>query len=449
MPDQPTDEALRALARQLEAGDRAGLQSRLSQGDLDWLEPRLGADRFLRFKEAVRAGDLSTARRSIEDAGLWPALIATTTVTAADPTLLVSRTGAVLPVEAVRRERNTLYAIGVVVALLVVGLIAWLVLRNRNDDSTAAPSTTTSVVETIVALVPDSVAVTTVTSAPIGVVAATVASVPAAATTTSALPTTAVAAVTAPANGATAPVDVITMAGRSATFAPFLAMVDAAGLTNEVRTAKPLTVLAPTESAFASLPADFQVALRSPANRVTLARIVRYNLIPQTIALNQFVTSALKTVEGSPVTIQATNGSVKINEAKVTGGDIRSAGGVLHSIDKLLVPPGVDLNTLVPKSVSPAPNPPQTRAAVATTAPAPVTTLAPAVTTAATAAPTTEPATQATAPATSPRSTTSATAPTTTAPVATTTAPVLTTTVPTSTTAAPTTRAGSAPTTVI
>ncbi len=448
MPDQPTDEALRALARQLEAGDRAGLQSRLSQGDLDWLEPRLGVDRFLRFKEAVRAGDLSTARRSIEDAGLWPTLIATT-VTAADPTLLVSRTGAVLPAEAVRRERNTLYAIGVVVALLVVGLIAWLVLRNRNDDSTAAPSTTTSVVETIVALVPDSVAVTTVTSAPIGVVAATVASVPAAATTTSALPTTAVAAVTAPANGATASVDVITMAGRSATFAPFLAMVDAAGLTNEVRTAKPLTVLAPTESAFASLPADFQVALRSPANRVTLARIVRYNLIPQTIALNQFVTSALNTVEGSPVAIQATNGSVKINEAKVTGGDIRTAGGVLHSIDKLLVPPGVDLNTLVPKSAIPAPNPPQTRAAAVTIAPAPVATLAPAVTTAATAAPTTEPATQATAATTSPRSTTSATAPTTTVPATTTTAPVVTTTVSTSTTAAPTTRAGSAPTTVI
>ena len=445
MPDQPTDEALRALARQLEAGDRAGLQSRLLQGDLDWLEPRLGVDRFLRFKEAVRAGDLSTARRSIEDAGLWPALIATT-VSAADPTLLVSRTGAVLPAEAVRRERNTLYAIGVVVAVLVIGLIAWLVLRNRNDDSTVAPSTTTSVVETtsVVALVPDSVAVITATSAATGVVAATVASVPAAATTASGSPTTAVAAVTAPGVAATTPVDVITVAGRSATFAPFLAMVDAAGLTNEVRTAKPLTVLAPTESAFASLPADFQVALRSPANRVTLARIVRYNLIPQTIALNQFVTSALKTVEGSPVTIQATNGSVKINEAKVTGGDIRTAGGVLHSIDKLLVPPGVDLNTLVPKSVSPAPNPPQTRAAAATTAPAPVTTLAPAVTTAATAAPTTEPA----APTTSPRSTTSATAPTTTAPVATTTAPVLTTTVPTSTTAAPTTRAGSAPTTV-
>lgn len=447
MPDQPTDEALRALARQLEAGDRAGLQSRSLQGDLDWLEPRLGADRFLRFKEALRAGDLSTARRSIEDAGLWPALIATT-VTAADPTLLVSRGGAVLPAEAVRRERNTLYAIGVVVALLVVGLIAWLVLRNRNDDSTVAPSTTTSVVETsIVALVPDSVAVITTTSAPTGV-AATAASVPAAATTTSVSPTVA-AAVTAPANAATAPVDVITVAGRSATFAPFLAMVEAAGLTNELRTAKPLTVLAPTESAFASLPADFQVALRSPANRVTLARIVRYNLIPQTIALNQFVTSALKTVEGSPVAIQATNGSVKINEAKVTGGDIRTTGGVLHSIDKLLVPPGVDLNTLVPKSAIPAPNPPQTRAAAATTAPAPVATLAPAITTAATAAPTTESATQATAATTSPRPTTSATAPTTTAPATTTTAPVVTTTGPTSTTAAPTTRAGSAPTTVI
>ena len=137
-------------------------------------------------------------------------------------------------------------------------------------------------------------------------------------------------------------------------------MIEAAGLRDEIQTLNPSTVLAPTESAFSSLPTEVQAGLRSTANRAILARIVRYNVIPQAITLRQFTTSDLLTLEGSTLSVVVGNNKVVINDATVTGPDVLTITGVLHAIDKLLLPPGVSLNALVPKPVSVATLPPQT-----------------------------------------------------------------------------------------
>lgn len=69
------------------------------------------------------------------------------------------------------------------------------------------------------------------------------------------------------------PTDMVATAARSATFGPFLSLVESAGFTSELATGRPVTVFAPTESAFAALPPDVQAALRSPSNRDVLSRM--------------------------------------------------------------------------------------------------------------------------------------------------------------------------------
>ena len=325
-----------------------------------------------------------------------------------DPTLYVSRGGSVLPASAVRRERATLIGAGVLVAAALIGLVVFLLVRNRGDDSSVVASDTSLATDTSVAdssLVDTSMADTApvadagATAPPTTTAAGGGSVVPAAPPSSAASPSPSAApapsaasgaspapsassASSAPAasgpattagsaatTGATPPGDVIEMASRSGTFGPFLAMVEAAGLTGVLRTDKPTTVFVPTESAFASLPNDVQAALRAPANRDVLARIVRYHVLGQSLKAAQLTSGTYPTLEGSTLSVTSAGGTVRVNDAKVTGADVVTSNGVFHAIDKLLLPSGLDLQSLVAKANGPATSGASNPTTGATTAP--------------------------------------------------------------------------------
>jgi uncharacterized surface protein with fasciclin (FAS1) repeats len=378
------DTELLTLKQRALAGDIGGMRDSYQRGELQWLRDHMPAERYAHLGVSLEQGDLESVR---SDLATVESPVKVVTLPTVDP-------GEVRRSQLLQSQRNGLSAVAIVGALAVLGLIGFLVFRNNdNSTDTTVPvvivsdttgDTTTSNASTPSTITPSTMtpAVTVVPSlpeasspevlvAPSTVPSATVRATQAAAAATqpaqATVPIT-VQSVATPAPSAAPPVtaagtrksDFYSAAERSATFANFLAMVDAAGLREEIQGLNPSTVLAPTESAFSSLPVEVQAGLKSPANKAILARIVRYNVIPQAITLKQFTTAELKSFEGSTLSVVVGNSKVVINDATVTGADVLTITGVLHAIDKLLVPPGVSLNALVAKPVPSAIAPPQT-----------------------------------------------------------------------------------------
>ena len=462
-PPPPLAVRVAELDRHVRARDISWLRGQHAEGALAWLEPHLGPTGYSGLGSAIDGGDIDLVGRhlaimadatTVIDEPITKVTTAATAVGAGvlrskvigdpltrdldDPTLIVSRHGAVLPAAAVRRERNTLVVTAIVLTLIAVGVVAYLLLRNRDNASAdTSVATETIAADTVVASAvatpaPVASAAPTTVSA-VATPTAPVTAAPSAAATVIAV--TATSKLGAPAPVVTVPLqDAVTTASRSATFRQYLSMLDASGLTNDLRTMKNVTIFVPTESAFAALPAEVQVALRSRSNRDVLARIVRYSMLNQSRAAAQLTPGNYTTVEGSTVNVQLLNGTIRINDATVTGPDVKVVNGVLHAVDRLLVPATIDLNALVPKSPTPTAAPVRVTTAATTSpatappTPAPLTTAAPVATTIAVVA------------------TTPATTPATTAPLAT-GAP--TTAAPT--TVAPTTRPPTtrAPTTTV
>lgn len=141
--------------------------------------------------------------------------------------------------------------------------------------------------------------------------------------------------------------DAVTVASRSPTFAPFLEMVQSAGLTEEMRTASPLTVFLPTESAIADLPAGVRTALRKPVNHELLIRIVRFHMVAELIRPQKLVTGELSTLAGDRIALQRVpSGALAIGGAAPSG-EVTASNANLIAINHLLLPPGISFDTIV------------------------------------------------------------------------------------------------------
>ncbi|WP_414551664.1 fasciclin domain-containing protein [Anabaena sp. CCY 0017] len=117
--------------------------------------------------------------------------------------------------------------------------------------------------------------------------------------------------------------------------------VEAAGLQDQLATPGPYTVFAPTDAAFEALPAGTLDNLLRPENKDQLAKLIAYHVIPGQVTSTQLTSGEVKTIEGSPVTIDvddATQG-VTVNNATVTQADIPASNGVVHVIDQVILPP--------------------------------------------------------------------------------------------------------------
>ena len=129
--------------------------------------------------------------------------------------------------------------------------------------------------------------------------------------------------------------DILDTAVAAGKFKTLVAAVKAAGLVDALKAEGPLTVFAPTDDAFASLPKGNVEKLLKPENRDELIAILSYHVLPGKIFLG---TQSLVTLQGQSVTIR-TAGSFRINEAKVIASDIAASNGVIHVIDSILIPP--------------------------------------------------------------------------------------------------------------
>lgn len=132
--------------------------------------------------------------------------------------------------------------------------------------------------------------------------------------------------------------DIVDTAVKAGSFKTLAAAIQAAGLVDTLKGKGPFTVFAPTDEAFAKLPAGTVEALVKPENKAKLTAILTYHVVAGEVKASEVVKlKSAKTVQGQSVTIDATDG-VKINNAKVVKADIECGNGVIHVIDTVLLP---------------------------------------------------------------------------------------------------------------
>lgn len=121
--------------------------------------------------------------------------------------------------------------------------------------------------------------------------------------------------------------------------------VRAAGLETEVvNQPGPYTVFAPTDQAFAALPADTQNKLFQPENQAKLRRILSYHAVRGNLPPGQIQSGQKTSLEGQPLTITANSGQITaVDSAKIVQPGITARNGVIYGIDRVLIPPDVQL----------------------------------------------------------------------------------------------------------
>jgi transforming growth factor-beta-induced protein len=131
-----------------------------------------------------------------------------------------------------------------------------------------------------------------------------------------------------------------------------VAAINAAGLDNTLTAAGPYTVLAPTNAAFAKIPADVLAKLLLPENKAALVKILTYHVIAgsyDSVAIPKLTT--IKTLEGSNLSIKLNINAINFNNtSEVVVADIKTSNGIIHTIDTVLIPSSVDLSKLVGKA---------------------------------------------------------------------------------------------------
>ncbi len=161
-------------------------------------------------------------------------------------------------------------------------------------------------------------------------------------------------ATTAPSAAATTPVtdeaaaqgDIVAVASANPSFSTLVAAIGAAGLVETLQGPGPFTVFAPTNDAFAALPAGLVDALLLPENKDALTQILTYHVVAGKVMAADVVAGDVPTVQGTNITI-TTDGGVKIFDANVVQTDVLASNGVIHVIDQVLVPDGLDVEALL------------------------------------------------------------------------------------------------------
>ena len=139
--------------------------------------------------------------------------------------------------------------------------------------------------------------------------------------------------------------DIVAVASSTDGFSTLVAALTAGGLVETLQGAGPFTVFAPTDAAFAALPAGLLDKLLLPENKDVLVAILTYHVVAGKVMAADIMAGDVPTVEGSTVTLDTAYG-VKVNDANVTTADVATSNGVIHVIDAVIVPPTVDLAKL-------------------------------------------------------------------------------------------------------
>jgi uncharacterized surface protein with fasciclin (FAS1) repeats len=134
--------------------------------------------------------------------------------------------------------------------------------------------------------------------------------------------------------------DIVDTAVGAGSFTTLVAAVQAAGLEETLRGAGPFTVFAPTDAAFAALPAGTLDSLLLPENREQLRSILTYHVVSgRVMASEAAAMSSAPTVQGASAPIAPVEGGLTIGGARIVTTDIACSNGVIHVIDAVMMPP--------------------------------------------------------------------------------------------------------------
>jgi uncharacterized surface protein with fasciclin (FAS1) repeats len=134
---------------------------------------------------------------------------------------------------------------------------------------------------------------------------------------------------------------IVELASTNDFFKTFTKAVEAADLTETLSAQGPYTVFAPTDAAFEALPDGVVDDLLKPENKDQLVQLLTYHVVPGEVTSSQIKPGEVGTVQGTPVNVQvdSTSSAVKVNDATVTQPDIEASNGVIHAVDKVIMPP--------------------------------------------------------------------------------------------------------------
>ncbi|MFZ1785434.1 MAG: fasciclin domain-containing protein [Ferruginibacter sp.] len=142
-----------------------------------------------------------------------------------------------------------------------------------------------------------------------------------------------------PAETAPAAKDVVDIAIGSPDHTTLVAAVTAAGLVETLKGAGPFTIFAPTNAAFAALPAGTVEGLLKPESKDALTNVLTYHVVAGAVKSADLTDGQkVKTLQGQELTVSIKEGKVMINGANVTAADLTGSNGVVHIIDAVLMP---------------------------------------------------------------------------------------------------------------
>lgn len=135
--------------------------------------------------------------------------------------------------------------------------------------------------------------------------------------------------------------DIVDVAVAAGSFNTLAAALAAAGLVDTLKGPGPFTVFAPTDAAFAKLPAGTVENLLKPENRARLVSILTYHVVPGNVTSNLLLgkVTPATTVQGQRVLVNGRRGKVTVNGVNVISADVRASNGTIHVIDTVLMPP--------------------------------------------------------------------------------------------------------------
>jgi len=132
--------------------------------------------------------------------------------------------------------------------------------------------------------------------------------------------------------------DIVDTAVDAGSFKTLASALAAADLISTLKGEGPFTVFAPTDAAFAKLPPGTLADLLKPENKDQLVALLTYHVVPAKVTASEITDGSVETVAGDPVTLSVADGMVMVNDATVVEADIMGSNGVIHVIDKVIMP---------------------------------------------------------------------------------------------------------------
>jgi uncharacterized surface protein with fasciclin (FAS1) repeats len=132
--------------------------------------------------------------------------------------------------------------------------------------------------------------------------------------------------------------DIVDTAAEAGSFNTLVAAVKAAGLVEALKGDGPFTVFAPSDEAFAKLPAGTVESLLEPENKSKLTAILTYHVVPGRVLSTDVKPGRVETLQGSELRVSKKKGALMVDQAKIVATDVTATNGVIHVIDEVIMP---------------------------------------------------------------------------------------------------------------